>query len=151
MWRYFSSIHDRRLSLGLLGGALISASIIAGIVPDVRAPHWESTFSTAALADVSDGQLQRYARAVRSIEPLRQRTLNRVMQIQGGSLPSLACDDPSSVNSLSSQARSLFLGYCQQASEIASANGLSLGEFNEIAAEVRGNSRVRARLRDILR
>jgi hypothetical protein len=125
--------------------------ILAGIVPDLTAQQPSLIFSSAARADeFSDNDLRNYAAALMQIEPLRQSTLAQVSRANNGSLPNLVCNQPNTMEALNSEARSLFIRYCNQCESIAASRGLSIERFNQITQSVRSNPQLQNRVRSFM-
>ncbi len=142
----------RRLSRPLLLGILTSVSgILIGVVPDFTASHPSLLFSSAARADeFSDADLRNYATALMEIEPIRQSALAQVRASAGGTLPNLVCNQPSTMEGLNTEAKSLFINYCNRCETIASSRGLSIDRFNQITQSVRSNSQLQNRVRSFM-
>ena len=106
----------RRLSRPLFLGILTSISgIFIGIVPDFTASQPSLLFSSAARADeFSEADLRNYATALMEIEPIRQSALTQVRASTGGTLPNLVCNQPSTMEGLNPEAKSLFVNYCNK-------------------------------------
>ena len=141
-----------RLSRPLLLGFLTSCvSIFGGILPDLTARHPSLLFSSAVHAqEFSDGDLRNYAAALMQIEPARQSALAQVSRANGGNLPNLVCNQPNTMESLNSEAKSLFIQYCNQCETIAASRGLSIDKFNQITQAVRANPELQTRVRGFL-
>ncbi len=99
---------------------------------------------------VSDGELRRYALAIIEMEPLRLEALQAIKS-KVGSVPSLMCHQPGNLDGLPADARRIFVKHCDQASNIASKNGLSMDSFNRITAAVSGDAGLRSRLQNIVK
>jgi Domain of unknown function (DUF4168) len=136
------------LLLGIITGCL---SLATGIVPDLTASQPSLVFSSSARADeFSDVDLRNYAAALMEIEPIRQSALAQVRASTGGTLPNLVCNQPSSMEGLNNEAKSLFVKYCNQCETIASSRGLSIDKFNQITQSVRANSQLQNRVRNFM-
>jgi Domain of unknown function (DUF4168) len=139
---------SRTLLLGVITGCL---SLATGIVPDLTASQPSLVFSSSARADeFSDADLRNYAAALMEIEPIRQSTLAQVRASTGGTLPNLVCNQPSSMEGLNNEAKSLFVKYCNQCETIASSRGLSIDKFNQITQSVRANPQLQNRVRSFM-
>jgi hypothetical protein len=167
----------RRLSRLLLVGTIATfLSILVGIVPNPTG-RVSPIFSNAARADApdrsprqsspvsnnqplrrqnlaqtgeefSDAELRNYALALMQIEPIRQSTLAQVIRANGGgTLPNLVCNQPSTMDGLNSEAKSLFIRYCNQSESIAASKGLNIEKFNHITQSVRSNPQLQNRVR----
>lgn len=141
-----------RLSRPLLLGILTSISgILVGAVPDFTASQPSLLFSSAARADeFSEADLRNYATALMAIEPIRQSALAQVRASAGGTLPNLVCNQPSTMEGLNTEAKSLFVNYCNKCEAIASSRGLSIERFNQITQSVRSNSQLQNRVRSLM-
>jgi hypothetical protein len=141
-----------RLSRPLLLGILTSISgILVGAVPDFTASQPSLLFSSAARADeFSEADLRNYATALMAIEPIRQSALAQVRASAGGTLPNLVCNQPSTMEGLNTEAKSLFVNYCNKCEAIASSRGLSIERFNQITQSVRSNPQLQNRVRGFM-
>ncbi len=137
------------LSHPLLLSAIVSfLSIGSGIVPDVMAQQPSQVFSSIAQADdLSDSDLRNYAAVLMQIEPIRQSSLAQVSRANGGGkLPNLVCNQRQTMEGLSSEAKSLFINYCNQCESIAASKGLSIDKFNQITQALRSNPQLKERV-----
>ncbi len=141
--------HFYRLSRPLLLGTIASClGILGGIVPDLTAPHPSLLFSSSVRAEeFSDADLRNYAAALMQIEPARQSALSQVSRANNGSLPNLVCNQPNTMEGLNSEAKTLFVRYCNQSESIAASRGLSIDRFNQITQAVRTSSQLQAKIR----
>ncbi|WP_373538349.1 DUF4168 domain-containing protein [Chamaesiphon sp.] len=139
----------RPLLLALVASSL---SLFGGIVPDFTAQQPHQIFSNVARADdFSDQDLRNYAAAVVKIESIRQSTLAQVSRAMGGNkLPNLLCDRPNTMDGLNSEAKSLFINYCNQSESIAASHQLSIEQFNRITEAVRSNPQLQDRVRSLI-
>jgi hypothetical protein len=171
---YTQTIHHR-LSRPLLVGSIASfLSLLVGIIPSPTGQP-SQIFSNAARADehnstphrqtshtkpvrrqnlaqggeeFSDNELRNYAMALMQIEPIRQSTLAQVIRANGGgTLPNLVCNQPSTMDGLNGDAKSLFIRYCNQSESIAASKGLNIDKFNQITQSVRSNPQLQNRVR----
>jgi len=125
--------------------------ILGGILPDLTAQHPSRLFSSAVYAqEFNDTELRNYAAALMQIEPVRLSALAQVSRANGGNLPNLDCSKPNTMDSLTSEAKSLFIQYCNQCEAIAASRGLSIDRFNQITLAVRSNSQLQNRVRGFL-
>jgi Domain of unknown function (DUF4168) len=151
-----TTLHSRsnfhRFSHTLLLGVITSClSLVTGIVPDLTASQPSLVFSNSARADeFSDADLRNYAAALMEIEPIRQSALAQVRASTGGTLPNLVCNQPSTMEGLNNEAKSLFVKYCNQCETIASSRGLSIDKFNQITQSVRANPQLQNRVRNFM-
>lgn len=165
-----------RLSRPLLVGTIACfLSILVGIVPN-QTGQTSPILSNAAHADehnpalrrsrannlkplrrqnvaqggeeFSDTELRNYALALMQIEPIRQSTLSQVIRANGGgTLPNLICNQPSTMDGLNGEAKSLFIKYCNQSESIAASKGLNIDKFNQITQSVRSNPQLQNKVR----
>ena len=141
-----------RLSRPLLLGTIVGMlGILGGIVPDLTAAQPSLVFGSAARADeYTDADLRNYAAALMEIEPIRQSALTQVRANAGGKLPNLVCNQPNTMEGLNSEAKSLFINYCDRCETIAASRGLSIERFNQITQSVRSSSQLQNRVRSFM-
>jgi hypothetical protein len=141
-----------RLSCPLLLGIMTSLlGVLGGIVPDFTQPPNSFLNSAARADDFTDPDLRSYAAALMEIEPIRQSALSQVSQANsGGTLPNLVCNQPGTMGGLNSEAKSLFVKYCNQCESIAASKGLSIDRFNQITQAVRANPQLQSRVRSFM-
>lgn len=139
---------SRPLLLGIVASCL---GILGGIVPDLTQQP-SSFFSSSARADVfGDPELANYATVLSLIEPIRKAALAQVSQANsGGTLPNLVCNQPNTMEGLNSEAKSLFVKYCNQCESIAASKGLSIERFNHITQAVRSSPQLQTRVRSLM-
>ena len=141
-----------RLSRPLLLGIMTSLlGILSGIVPDVAAAKPSVLMRVAQAEEFSDPDLRNYAAALMQIEPIRQSALVQVSRANGGkTLPNLVCNQPNTMEWLNSEAKSLFIKYCNQCETIAAGKGVSIDRFNQITQAVRANPQLQNRVRSFM-
>ena len=138
---------SRPILLGIITGLL---GILSGIVPDVAAAK-PSFVRMAQTEEFSDPDLRNYAAALVQIEPIRQSALVQVSRANGGgTLPNLVCNQPNTMEGLNSEAKSLFIKYCNQCETIAAGKGVSIDRFNQITQAVRANPQLQNRVRSFM-
>ncbi|WP_204104283.1 MULTISPECIES: DUF4168 domain-containing protein [Spirulina sp. CCY15215] len=124
-------------SLAIAGLAI--AAIGVGVVPDITrpAPH---LFDTVAQAqNVTNGEIQSYARAVLDMEPIRQSAYNDIKKIvTPNAPPNIACNAGASFSGLPGNARQIAVTYCNESRRIVRDNGLSIERFNQITSQIQG-------------
>jgi Domain of unknown function (DUF4168) len=127
----FNTLLGRSLMVGI--GA--AASLCLGLVPSFQSsaemPLGVSFSSSAYAQSISDTDVQRYAQSVLAIEPLRQSAYEKIKSISG-SVPSIECHRPSSLNDLPDNVRQIAASYCNQAIAIVEGNNLTISRFNAI-------------------
>jgi Domain of unknown function (DUF4168) len=134
----------------MLGTIATCLGLVSGIVPDFTQQPSAFLSSSARADEFSDADLRNYAAALMEIEPIRQSTLAQVRASSGGTLPNLVCNQPSTMDSLNSEAKSLFVKYCNQCESIAASKGLSIERFNQITQSVRSNPQLQSRVRSFM-
>ncbi|WP_373540867.1 DUF4168 domain-containing protein [Chamaesiphon sp.] len=139
----------RPLLLGMFTGLV---GILSGTLPDLAASQPSLLFATVARADdFKDTELRNYAATLLEIEPIRQSALAQVSRANGkGALPNLICSQPNTMESLNSEARSLFVKYCNQCETIAAKKGLSIDRFNYITQAVQSSLQLQNRVRSFM-
>jgi hypothetical protein len=151
-----TTLHVRRNFYHLSGTLFVGIAIgcigiLGGILPDLTARQPELLFSNSARAqEFSDPDLRNYAAALLEIEPTRQSALSQVSRANNGTLPNLICNQPSTMEGLNSEAKALFIKYCNQCESIAASKGLSIEKFNQITHAVRGNPQLQSRVRSFM-
>ncbi|AFY92847.1 DUF4168 domain-containing protein [Chamaesiphon minutus] len=139
----------RPLLLGILTGLL---GILSGTIPDLAASQPSLLFATVARADeFKDPELRNYAATILEIESIRQSALAQVSRANGKApLPNLICSQPTTMESLNSEAKSLFVRYCNQSETIAAKKGLSIDRFNYITQAVHSSLQLQNRVRSLM-
>lgn len=133
----------------LLAGTASTIAILLGVVPSVE-QSTGLTFSSAAYAQsISDQELERYARSVLEIEPLRQAAYDQIKQING-SVPDIRCHEPDSLSGLPSSIRGIAETYCERATTIAAQNQLGIVRFNQITVAQQNDANLRSRIQQVL-
>jgi Domain of unknown function (DUF4168) len=129
-------------SIGKIDSTLIFSPARAIQVSEIFS---EQAAQIALHQAVSDGDLRKYAMAIIEIEPLRLEALQAIKS-KVDNVPSLMCHQPGNLDSLPADARRIFVKHCDQASNIAAKNGLSMDNFNRITAAVSADAGLRSRL-----
>lgn len=130
-------------------GALSLAGVLLGAVPELYSPNAPIAFSNAAYAqNFSDQDLQNYVRAAVPIEIRRQQVVAEIKDMIGY-VPSIRCDQPSSLSSLPDSARQKAVDYCNWAIGIVESNNLGIQQFNSIMAAQQGDPQLENRIRCI--
>jgi Domain of unknown function (DUF4168) len=138
----------RPVLLGIMTGLL---GTLGGIVPDFSTGNPSSFFNSSARADeFNDTDLRSYAAALMQIEPIRQSALAQVSSANSGTLPNLVCNQPGTMEGLNSEAKSLFVKYCNQCETIAASHGLTIDRFNQITQAVRSSPELQNRVRGFM-
>lgn len=157
----FSNEFQRRpqqwVSQSLKITLISTIGILLGCVPSLQPRAASVVFSNAAYAqDQSPGQItneevQNYARSVLAIEPLRQTAYNEIKRISGSAqVPPIACDQPNSLNNLGRDIRAIAVNYCNSAISIVEDNDLTIRQFNIITTNVQSNPELASRIQSEL-
>lgn len=98
-----------------------------------------------------DPEIERYARAVLSIEPLRRAAGAEMQAFLGqAQLPPVLCADATTVTSLSDLAREVATNYCNQGKRIIQETGLTVEQFNQITEAHRNDPALTQRIQTVL-
>lgn len=137
----------------LLVMGLSALGVLTGVTPQYDSLNHQLTRDNQVLAqNISNDELQRYARAAVEIERLRQTTFAKVEGIVGkGQSNQLACHQQESISQLPTNARTMVTDYCQTSEGIVRKNGLSIHQFNQITQQVRESDELKNRLKEITR
>jgi hypothetical protein len=96
---------------------------------------------------VSTTEVTNYAQAVLKMEPVRQEAFKKIkILISGKEVPQIACNLPSSFNSLPREANDIAVSYCKQSNKIVEDNNLTIDRFNRITQEIQGNNILRQQI-----
>lgn len=119
---------------GFAVGLLSTVGSLLELVPTVQPGSFQLSFGTTAYAqDVSNQEVQSYARSVLAMEPIRVAAYGRIQQITGSQeVPAVACHRPSSLSDLPDNIRQIAIDYCNQAIAIVESNNLTITRFNQI-------------------
>lgn len=115
----------------LIVGTLSTVGWLSGLTLDLSGRSPTLFFSASASAQDQD-EVNRYVRAAKEIEELRQRVYNQIKQ-SIGNVPSFSCDNPQSLSNLpAGRARELGEGYCRDSENIVRKMGFTNETFNAI-------------------
>jgi Domain of unknown function (DUF4168) len=145
----------RLLMRSLLAGAISAIGLLTGWVPMVYSSSSDSFAlerdytASAQAVNVSNEEVQRYARSVRAIEPIRQAAYDAIKRILGSrQVPSVACHRPNSLNNLNQNIRQIAVNYCNRAIQIVEQNNLTINRFNTITVASQSDSELAARIQE---
>jgi hypothetical protein len=134
--------------------ALASTGLLWGIVPEFSVKTGNFSVNNAVLAqnaDFTNEQVTRFARAILSMEPLRQETYNAIKQrIGSGDVPNIVCTQPNSLRGLSREAREIAIAYCERSKAIVESNNLTSQEFNAMTQAASSNPAFKTRVQNEL-
>ncbi|MBW4622204.1 MAG: DUF4168 domain-containing protein [Cyanosarcina radialis HA8281-LM2] len=147
-----NSIWQRTLSRSTITGAIAIFSLLSGVVPLVSLSDRSLDLNSSALAQsVSKPEIERYARTLLRIEPLRQTAYTNIKKILGsGQVPNIVCTQPNSMRSLPGEARQIAIDYCNQSKKISTENGLSPARFNAITSQAQSDANLRGQIQNEL-
>ncbi|WP_238392916.1 DUF4168 domain-containing protein [Myxacorys almedinensis] len=134
------------LAHSLLVGSLSSIALLCGWTPTFSGHS--ASFDSAAFAQ--EPPFTRYVRAAVEIEKTRQRLLDQVKQLTGGSVPSNVChsDNIEKINSgIRDQVKGICDTFAAQAGQIVARNGLKREEFNQFQMKAQQDSGVRSQIK----
>lgn len=115
--------------------------LLSGWVPGLSQDLSTVVFDTATYAQSAE-QVQRYARAVLMMEPVRQTAYQEVQRIMKGSVPGDVCRQgsvPRSVKDICSR-------FYTRSAQIILSNRLSIADFNSITRRLQGDAGLRNRI-----
>lgn len=147
-----NSIWQRTLSRSTITGAIAIFSLLSGVIPLVSLSDRSLDFNSAALAQsVSRSEIERYAKTLLQIEPLRQTAYTNIKKILGsGQVPNIVCTQPDSFRSLPSEARQIAIDYCNQSKKISTENRLRPERFNAITSQAQSDANLRGQIQNEL-
>jgi Domain of unknown function (DUF4168) len=149
---HLSKSSYRRLSRVMIFGASCLIGLLSGLTPIVTVHPLGLVWENAALAQaIPEDELQRYARSLLAIEPIRVSAYDEIKEIMGDrDIPSINCHRPSSLNNLSNDIRAIAVNYCNQAIEIVERNNLTISRFNAITTAVQEDATLESRVQEML-
>ena len=101
----------------------------------------------------STAELENYADTLLRMEPLRQEAFEKIKKIMPkhrGGVPTIACNDRNSINTLPNQARGVAVNFCQRYQSIVSENDMTIDRFNQITEIINGNENLQDSIYDLL-
>ncbi len=140
--------HFYRFSLPRIISQLLLVAFvnIAGLGSSFLA--WNSTVNAQSSSSTGTSpqntDIINYSRALLKIESVRQQAFENIKKIIGNrEIPKMACNDPSSLNNIPSEARDIAVNYCNRSQEIVKENGLTIQQFNDITLELQKNEELK--------
>ncbi|MBW4645190.1 MAG: DUF4168 domain-containing protein [Goleter apudmare HA4340-LM2] len=128
---------QRKLAKSFFYGTLATMGVVSSAL----------VFSTKANAQtpaVNNTEINSYAQAVLAMEPARQKAFEEIKKLIGGKeVPKIVCNDPNSMNGLSSQAKDIAVNYCNHSQKMVEGQGLSIERFNLITVELQSNNELK--------
>jgi len=143
----FSKIFSQSLIISLLTGM----TLLGSIVPQVSGKAFSVKFNSAVNAqEISDADLNKYAEAILAMETSRQQSYTEIKKIIGEAPPEILCDQPSSYESLSPDAKKIAVDFCENSEKIVKKSGLSTSKFNQITRMVQTDQGLQQRLQNLM-
>lgn len=135
------------LTHSLLVGSLSTIAVLCGWTPSFSGQV--ASFDSAAYAQ--EAPFTRYVRAAVEIEKTRQRLLDQVKQLTGGSVPSNVChaDNIEKTNpGIRDQVKGICDTFAAQAGQIVARNNLKREEFNQFQRKAQQDASVRSQIKN---
>lgn len=130
-FRILSSV----LVLGVVSGVSLFAGFTPGLHPQLGTPAYAQPTQT-----VTDEEAKSYARAVFSIEPIREAAFAEIKKNMGAEdVPAIACNKPDTVEKLPTTIRTIAVNYCNKSKQIVEQSGLTTARFNVITVTLSTN------------
>lgn len=124
-------------SLAIAGLAI--AGVGLGVVPDLTHPTPRLFDTVAQAQNVTNNEIESYARAVLDMEPIRQSAYNDIKRIvTPNAPPNIACNAGATFSGLPGNARQIAVNYCNESRQIVRDSGLSIERFNQITSQIQG-------------
>ena len=136
------------LTHSLLVGSLSTIALLCGWTPSFSGQS-VSLFDSAAYGQ--EAPFTRYVRAAVEIEKTRQRLLDQVKQLTGGSVPNNVChaDNIEKTNpGIRDQVKGICDTFAAQAGQIVARNGLKREEFNQFQLKAQQDPGVRSQIKN---
>jgi Domain of unknown function (DUF4168) len=130
-----------RIIKGLLIILLSTFGVVSGFVPEIKPEikpqfgelSFSLNFSTIARAqNFTQQEVVNFARAGFYVEMLRQKVYREIKEIINQPPPNIACNQPETINSLSSNIRGIVDDYCKQSTQIILDNNLTIARYNQL-------------------
>ena len=137
---------SRMLSRSFLVSTLATIGLFAGSI----------VFSSKADAQiptkVGTNEIVKYSQALLTIEETRLQAFEDIKKIGGGEkVPTIVCNQPSSIQSLRTRrARDIARKYCQRSQKIVEESGLSIQRFNNITLKLRNDESLKRQIHNTL-
>jgi hypothetical protein len=119
--------------------ALLAAAILSGAAPGLRVSSAgpSLTWGSAAIAQPSPqavDEMTRFRDTKKSIEVLRLQTLGDIKKLIG-TVPPIKCHDASTLNSLSSEVKTVVVNFCNKSKELVQESKIPVTRFNQLLME----------------
>lgn len=154
-----TDIRRRLITQMFVVSALSTVGLLLGIIPGLNpgvlsldSLIWsQAANAQPAASQISDQEVQSYAKSVLAIEPIRKTAYKKIQEITGSDqVPVVACHRPSSLSELPENIRDIAIDYCNQAIAIVESNGLTITSFNQITIAHQNNQDLAGRIRQAI-
>lgn len=145
--------HSQKFSLKLLAiSTLSTVSVLLGFVPSVSySPSTINFESVAHAQEISNADVESYARSVLQINARRREALSQMRNVLGrDSVPSIVCNRPDSFDNQPREVRQIAVDYCEDSANIVKDNNLDTRRFNAITMAQESDSTLAERIRQAL-
>jgi hypothetical protein len=122
-----------RIIRGLFVVLLSTSGVVSGFVPEFKPQLGGVNFSSVAYAqNFTEEEVVNFARAGFAVEMLRQKVYQEIKAIINEPPPNIACNQPDTINNLSSNIRGIVDDYCKQSTQIIRDNNLTIARYNQL-------------------
>jgi len=132
---------NRSLTHVISASIMAVVSILIGFAPGCF--YWQSSSRNAGFSahaeDLSESQINKYAKAALNIEGERQQAYSNIQSILGKNPPDIICNQPETIRKLVPEAQKVAVNYCIKAKKFVENSGLTVSEFNGITQKIRAN------------
>ena len=149
--KYYPNNSKKLLSQWLIISLFTGAGMLVSIVPQLSQKHFSVSFDRLVSAqEINEQELNKYAQAILTMEKSRQESYTEIKKIIGEAPPEIVCDQPSSYDSLPTEAQKIALNYCQSSEQIVKNSGLSVSQFNRITRMVQGDANLQKKVQNAM-
>ncbi len=107
--------------------------------------------SSSQATTISSAEIRNYALSVLDIENIRQQWSESIIEVlEVDTPPSIACNDPDSIQEMRRNAREMVIRFCNASIEIVEGHNLSISRFNAITELMNSNTELQERIQDEL-
>ncbi len=129
------AVKSPTLSIALLA----SVAVLSGSAPGLRVSSVGAslTWNSAAIAQPSPqaaDEMTRFRDTKKSIEILRLQTVGDIKKLVG-TVPPIKCHEASSLNSLSSEVKTVVVNFCNKSKELVQGSKIPISRFNQLLME----------------
>lgn len=121
--------------------AFFGGSIVSSAKADAQTPR-----------AVRNNEIEKYSQALLKIEQSRLAAFRKIKEMEGGrQVPSIVCNQPKTIVSLSSRtAREIVTTYCQRSQKIVEESGLTIERFNNITLKLQSDESLKRQIHNTL-